>query len=116
MILCHLLDCRNDGDVSVKDDVPSPKQLREKCLTVAKEVIRYLGDSLGTGGVENPLLETFQSVYAGCLGVGEGELLLHPILALIHYVRHAAGHSYIGVPTGIVATPKITREGGDFHT
>lgn len=74
MILCHLLDCRNDGDVSVKDDVPSPKQLREKCLTVAKEVIRYLGDSLGTGGVENPLLEAFQSVYAGCLGVGEGEL------------------------------------------
>lgn len=74
MILCHLLDCRNDGDVSVKDDVPSPKQLREKCLTVAKEVIRYLGDNVGAGGIDNPLLEAFQSVYTGCLGVGEGEL------------------------------------------
>ena len=82
MILCHLLDCRNDGDVSVKDDVPSPKQLREKCLTVAKEVIRYLGDSLGTGGVENPLWEAFQSVYAGCLDVGEGELYYNPFLLL----------------------------------
>jgi hypothetical protein len=77
MILCHVLDCRNDGDVPVRDGIPSPKQLREKCLTVAKEFMRYLGDCLGSGGVENPTWEDFRSVYAGCLDVGEGER--HPI-------------------------------------
>ena len=82
MILCHVLDCRNDGNVYVKDGIPSPKQLREKCLTAAKDVMRYLGDSLGFGGVENPTWEVFRSVYGGCLGVGEGERYRIPFLLL----------------------------------
>ena len=73
MILCHVLDCRNDGDVSINDGIPSPKELREKCLTVAMEVMRYLGDNLGSGSVGNPTWEAFRSVYAGILGIGEGE-------------------------------------------
>jgi hypothetical protein len=71
--LCHVLDCRNDGDVSTNDGIPSPKELREKCLTVATEVVRYLGDSLGSGSAENPTWEAFRSVYVGILGIGEGE-------------------------------------------
>ncbi|KAI0307056.1 hypothetical protein B0F90DRAFT_513397 [Multifurca ochricompacta] len=73
IILCHVLDCRNDGDVLVQEGIPSPKQLREKCLTVATEVMRYLGDSLGSADVENLTWEAFRSVYTGCLGIGEGE-------------------------------------------
>lgn len=73
MVLCRVLGCRKDGDVSVKQGIPSPKQLREKCLAVATEVMRYLGDSLSSGGVERPTWEAFRSVYAGCLGIGEGE-------------------------------------------
>jgi hypothetical protein len=73
IILCHVLDCRNDGDVSINDGIPSPKELREKCLTVATEAMRYLGDSLGSGSVGNPTWEAFRSVYVGLLGVGEGE-------------------------------------------
>jgi hypothetical protein len=89
IILCQVLDCRNDGDVSIEDNIPSPKQLREKCLTVATELMRYLGDSLGSGGVETPTWETFRSVYAGCLGICEGEhgcaafLLLFIISAVV---------------------------------
>ena len=87
--LCHVLDCRNDGDVPVNNGIPSPKELREKCLTVAVEVMRYLGDSLGSGSVGNPTWEAFRSVYAGFLGIGEGEhhhiscLLLLIILAVV---------------------------------
>ena len=73
IVLCHLLDCRNDGDISSKGGVPSPKQLREQCLTVATEIMRYLGDSLSSGGAEMPTWEAFRSVYAGFLGIGEGE-------------------------------------------
>lgn len=89
MILCHVLDCRNDGDVSINDGIPSPKELREKCLTVATEVIRYLGDNLGSGSVGNPTWEAFRSVYAGILDIGEGErhrfssLLLFILSALV---------------------------------
>jgi hypothetical protein len=87
--LCHVLDCRNDGDVSTNDGIPSPKELREKCLTVATEVMRYLGDSLGSGSVGNPTWEAFRSVYVGLLGIGEGErphfsfLLLFTISAVV---------------------------------
>jgi hypothetical protein len=73
IILCHVLDCRNDGDVSIKEGIPSPKQLRERCLTTATEVMRYLGDSLSSGGSGRPTWEAFRSVYAGFLGIGEGE-------------------------------------------
>ena len=89
IILCHVLDCRNDGDVSINDGIPSPKELREKCLAVATEVMRYLGDSLGSGNVENSTWEAFRSVYVGLLGIGEGErhrfsfLLLFIILAMV---------------------------------
>jgi hypothetical protein len=89
IILCHVLDCRNDGDVSINDGIPSPKELREKCLTVATEVMRYLGDSLGSGSVENSTWEAFRSVYVGLLGIGEGEchrfafLLVFIILAMV---------------------------------
>jgi hypothetical protein len=72
--LCHVLDCRNDGDVPVNDGIPSPKELREKCLTVATEVMRYLGDSLGSGSAGNPTWGAFRSVFVGFLGIGEGEL------------------------------------------
>ncbi|KAI9513281.1 hypothetical protein F5148DRAFT_287334 [Russula earlei] len=78
LILCHILDCRNDGDVSAKDGddgIPSPQHLREKCLTVAIEVMRYLGDSLGSAGVELPTWEAFRSVCVGCLGIGEAVVL-----------------------------------------
>ena len=89
IILCHVLDSRNDGDVSTNDGIPSPKELREKCLAVATEVMRYLGDSLGSGSVESSTWEAFRSVYAGFLGIGEGErhrfsfLLLFIILAMV---------------------------------
>jgi hypothetical protein len=73
MILCHVLDCRRDGDIAVKEGIPSPKQLRDKCQSVATEVVRYLADSLGSGGVENPTWEAFRSLYTGCLCIGEGE-------------------------------------------
>jgi hypothetical protein len=87
--LCHVLDCRNDGNVPVNDGIPSPKELREKCLTVATEVMRYLGDSLGSGSAGNPTWEAFRSVFVGFLGIGEGEryhisfLLLFIILAMV---------------------------------
>lgn len=71
--ICHVLDCRNDGVVSTRDGIPSPEQLREKCMTVATEVMRYLGDGLGSGGVDSPTWETFRGAYAGFLGIGEGE-------------------------------------------
>ena len=73
IILCHVLDCRQDGNITVKEGIPSPKQLRDKCLSVATEVVRYLGDNLGSGGVENPTWEAFRTFYAGCLCIGEGE-------------------------------------------
>ena len=87
--LCHVLDCRNDVDVSTNDGIPSPKELREKCLTVATEVVRYLGDSLGSGSAENPTWEAFRGVYVGILGIGEGErhhfssLQLFIVLAMV---------------------------------
>lgn len=80
IILCHVLDCRQDGNVTVKEGIPSPKQLRDKCLSVATEVVRYLGDSLGSGGVENPTWESFRRFYAGCLCVGEAMVLGNPTL------------------------------------
>jgi hypothetical protein len=73
IVLCHMLDCRNDGDVTTKEGIPSPKQLRANCLAVATEVMRYLGDSLNSGGAERPTWEAFRSVYAGFLSIGEGE-------------------------------------------
>ena len=82
-ILCHVLDCRQDGDIAVKEGIPTPKQLRDKCLSVAAEVLRYLGDSLGSGGVENPTWQAFRSFYAGCLCIGEGE---HPQLRPCSYL------------------------------
>ena len=72
--LCHVLDCRNDGDVPFSDGIPSPKELRDKSLTVATEVMRYLGDSLGSGSAGNPTWEAFRSIFVGFLGIGEGEL------------------------------------------
>ncbi len=72
VILCHVLDCRQDGNIIVKEGIPSPKQLRDKCLSVATEVVRYLGDNLGSGGIENPTWEAFRRFYAGCLSIGEG--------------------------------------------
>jgi hypothetical protein len=71
--LCHVLDRRNDGNVPINDGIPSPKELREKCLTVATELMRYLGDSLGSGSAGNPTWEGFRSVFVGFLGIGEGE-------------------------------------------
>ncbi len=73
--ICHVLDFRNDGDVPVNDGIPSPKELREKCLTVATEVMRYLGDSLGSGSMGNPTWEAFRSVFVGFVNIGEGEHL-----------------------------------------
>jgi hypothetical protein len=117
MILCHVLDCRNDGDVSVKDGIPSPKQLREKCLNVAKEVMRYLSDSLNSGSVENPTWEAFRNVYAGCSDVGEGERYHTPsLLFLIHHVSRAAAGCHIGIPTRTITPSTTTCEGGYFHT
>ncbi|KAI0268140.1 hypothetical protein BC834DRAFT_678146 [Gloeopeniophorella convolvens] len=69
--LSFILDSRDDGDVLVKEDIPTPKQLREKCLTVATEIMRYLGDNTSSEDTEAPTWDAFRSVYARCIHMGE---------------------------------------------
>jgi len=109
IILCHILDCRNDGDVSAKDGIPSPQHLREKCLTVATEVMRYLGDNLGSPSAESPTWEAFRSTYTGCLDIGEGEYHCVAFRQIFIFLSFGTWEHYLSVPTRTITISTTTR-------